>query len=99
MVQHRRSYPVIYTDSERGGVPLAILLKLATCPQPTYCPGTYPFPLKEACLVRRRDVIQPERIAPSFAEAHIDGLPLAMRERITAETRARSPRSAITVME
>ena len=42
---------------------------------------------------------QRELLAPSFAEAMADGLPFAMRERITAETRARTPMSAISVME
>src|SRR5262245_14980290 len=42
---------------------------------------------------------QRELLAPSFAEALADGLPLAMRQRIIAETRARTPLSAISVME
>jgi asparagine synthase (glutamine-hydrolysing) len=42
---------------------------------------------------------QQELLAPEFAEASADGLPLAMRERITAESRDRSPLSAISVME
>jgi asparagine synthase (glutamine-hydrolysing) len=42
---------------------------------------------------------QRELLAPSFAEALADGLPLAMRQRLTAETRARTPLSAISVME
>jgi asparagine synthase (glutamine-hydrolysing) len=42
---------------------------------------------------------QRELLVPGFADALIDGLPLAMRQRITAETRARTPLSAISVME
>jgi asparagine synthase (glutamine-hydrolysing) len=42
---------------------------------------------------------QCELLAPGFAEALADGLPLAMRERVTAETRARTPLSAISVLE
>jgi asparagine synthase (glutamine-hydrolysing) len=42
---------------------------------------------------------QRELLAPDFAEALADGLPPAMRQRITAETRARTPLSAISVME
>jgi asparagine synthase (glutamine-hydrolysing) len=42
---------------------------------------------------------QRELLAPCFAEALADGLPLAMRERVIAETRARTPLSAISVME
>src|SRR5882762_7922297 len=42
---------------------------------------------------------QRELLAPGFAEALADGLPLAMRQRISAETRARTPLSAISVME
>jgi asparagine synthase (glutamine-hydrolysing) len=42
---------------------------------------------------------QQELLAPDFAEASADGLPLAMRERITAESRDRTPLSAISVME
>jgi asparagine synthase (glutamine-hydrolysing) len=42
---------------------------------------------------------QHELLAPGFAEALVDGLPLAMRERVTAETRARTPLSAVSVME
>jgi asparagine synthase (glutamine-hydrolysing) len=42
---------------------------------------------------------QRELLAPDFAEALADGLPPAMRRRITAETRARTPLSAISVME
>jgi asparagine synthase (glutamine-hydrolysing) len=42
---------------------------------------------------------QRELLAPSFAEALADGLPVAMRERIIAQTRARTPLSAISVME
>jgi asparagine synthase (glutamine-hydrolysing) len=42
---------------------------------------------------------QRELLAPDFAEALCDGLPLAMRERIVAETRNRTPLSAISVME
>jgi asparagine synthase (glutamine-hydrolysing) len=42
---------------------------------------------------------QRELLAPGFAEALADGLPLAMRQRITAETRSRTPLSAISVME
>ena len=42
---------------------------------------------------------QHELLAPDFAEALADGLPLAMRQRIIAETRGRTPLSAISVME
>jgi asparagine synthase (glutamine-hydrolysing) len=42
---------------------------------------------------------QHELLAPSFSEPLIDGLPAAMRQRITAETQGRTPLSAISVME
>ena len=42
---------------------------------------------------------QLELLAPSFAEALADGLPVAMRQRIIAESRGRTPLSAISVME
>jgi asparagine synthase (glutamine-hydrolysing) len=42
---------------------------------------------------------QRELLAPCFAEALADGLPPPMRQRLTAETRARTPLSAISVME
>jgi asparagine synthase (glutamine-hydrolysing) len=42
---------------------------------------------------------QRELLAPGFAEALADGLPAAMRQRISAEIRARAPLSAISVME
>jgi asparagine synthase (glutamine-hydrolysing) len=42
---------------------------------------------------------QRELLAPEFASALTDGLPPAMRQRITAETRSRTPLSAISVME
>jgi asparagine synthase (glutamine-hydrolysing) len=42
---------------------------------------------------------QQELLAPSFAEALGDGLPMAMRQRIIAETKGRTPLSAISVME
>jgi asparagine synthase (glutamine-hydrolysing) len=42
---------------------------------------------------------QQELLAPGFAEALADGLPLAMRRRLRAETRGRTPFSAISVME
>jgi asparagine synthase (glutamine-hydrolysing) len=42
---------------------------------------------------------QRELLAPSCAEEVADGLPLAMRQRVIAETRARTPLSAISVME
>ncbi len=42
---------------------------------------------------------QRELLAPDFAGALADGLPCAMRQRITAETRGRTPLSAISVME
>src|SRR5262249_49809487 len=42
---------------------------------------------------------QHELLAPGFAEALADGLPLPMRQRVIAETRARTPLSAISVME
>src|SRR6516225_3075075 len=43
--------------------------------------------------------VQRELLAPAFAEALADGLPLAMRQRLSAETRDRTPLSAISVME
>jgi asparagine synthase (glutamine-hydrolysing) len=42
---------------------------------------------------------QHELLASDFAEVLADGLPLAMRERLIAETRCRTPLSAISVME
>jgi asparagine synthase (glutamine-hydrolysing) len=42
---------------------------------------------------------QRELLAPGFADALADGLPPAIRQRITAETRSRTPLSAISVME
>src|SRR5262249_33654718 len=42
---------------------------------------------------------QRELLAPDFVEALADGLPSAMRRRLVAETRARTPLSAISVME
>jgi asparagine synthase (glutamine-hydrolysing) len=42
---------------------------------------------------------QRELLARDFADVLADGLPLAMRERVLAETRARTPLSAISVME
>jgi asparagine synthase (glutamine-hydrolysing) len=42
---------------------------------------------------------QRELLAPDFAEVLADGLPPAMRKRVIAETRARTPLSAISVME
>jgi asparagine synthase (glutamine-hydrolysing) len=42
---------------------------------------------------------QRELLAPGFAEALADGLPPAMRKRVIAETRTRTPLSAISVME
>jgi len=42
---------------------------------------------------------QHELLAPGFAEALADGLPAAMRQRILAESRGRTPLSAISVME
>jgi asparagine synthase (glutamine-hydrolysing) len=42
---------------------------------------------------------QRELLARDFAEALADGLPQAMRERVIAETKARTPLSAISVME
>src|ERR1700722_15237917 len=42
---------------------------------------------------------QRELLAPGFAEVLADGLAPATRQRITAETRARTPLSAISVME
>jgi asparagine synthase (glutamine-hydrolysing) len=42
---------------------------------------------------------QHELLKPSFAEALADGLPAAMRQRIIAESRGRTPLSAISVME
>jgi asparagine synthase (glutamine-hydrolysing) len=42
---------------------------------------------------------QRELLAPDFVEALDDGLPLSIRERLVAETRARTPLSAISVME
>jgi asparagine synthase (glutamine-hydrolysing) len=42
---------------------------------------------------------QCELLAPDFADVLADGLPLDMRDRLVAETRARTPLSAISVME
>jgi asparagine synthase (glutamine-hydrolysing) len=42
---------------------------------------------------------QHELLAPGFAEALADGLPAEMRQRIIAESRDRTPLSAISVME
>jgi asparagine synthase (glutamine-hydrolysing) len=42
---------------------------------------------------------QRELLASDIAETLADGLPLAMRQRVIAETRARTPLSAISVME
>jgi asparagine synthase (glutamine-hydrolysing) len=42
---------------------------------------------------------QRELLARDFVEALADGLPLAIRERLVAETQARTPLSAISVME
>jgi asparagine synthase (glutamine-hydrolysing) len=42
---------------------------------------------------------QHELLVPSFTEALADGLPTAMRQRILAESRGRTPLSAISVME
>ena len=42
---------------------------------------------------------QRELLAPDFTEVLADGLPLAMRQRLVAETRGRTPLSAISVME
>jgi asparagine synthase (glutamine-hydrolysing) len=42
---------------------------------------------------------QRELLASDFVEALADGLPLAIRQRLVAETRARTPLSAISVME
>jgi asparagine synthase (glutamine-hydrolysing) len=42
---------------------------------------------------------QQELMAADFAAPLADGLPLAMRQRLTAETRGRTPLSAISVME
>ncbi len=42
---------------------------------------------------------QHELLAPDFAKALADGLPPAMRERLTAETCGRTPLSAISIME
>jgi asparagine synthase (glutamine-hydrolysing) len=42
---------------------------------------------------------QQELLARDFAEALADGLPGAMRERLVAETKGRTPLSAISVME
>ena len=42
---------------------------------------------------------QDELLAPGFAEALADGLPVAMRQRLIAEIRGRTPLSAISVME
>jgi asparagine synthase (glutamine-hydrolysing) len=42
---------------------------------------------------------QRELLAPDFVESLADGLPLALRQQIVAETRARTPLSAISVME
>jgi asparagine synthase (glutamine-hydrolysing) len=42
---------------------------------------------------------QRELLAPGFVDALADGLPLAMRQRVIAQTGARTPLSAISVME
>ena len=42
---------------------------------------------------------QRELLAPCFVEELADGLPTAMRQRVIAETRGRTPLSAISVME
>ena len=42
---------------------------------------------------------QRELLAPDFAEVLADGLPLAMRQRLIAQTQGRTPLSAISVME
>ena len=42
---------------------------------------------------------QDELLAPGFAEALADGLPVAMRQRLIDESRGRTPLSAISVME
>src|SRR5262249_3174068 len=42
---------------------------------------------------------QRELLARDFAEPLVDGLPSSMRQRLVAETRARTPLSAISVME
>jgi asparagine synthase (glutamine-hydrolysing) len=42
---------------------------------------------------------QRELLAPGFAEALADGLPWAMRQRLLAQSKARTPLSAISVME
>jgi asparagine synthase (glutamine-hydrolysing) len=42
---------------------------------------------------------QRELLAPDFVEALADGLPVAIRKQLVAETRARTPLSAISVME
>jgi asparagine synthase (glutamine-hydrolysing) len=42
---------------------------------------------------------QHELLTPGFAEALAEGLPMAMRQRLIAETRGRTPLSAISVME
>jgi asparagine synthase (glutamine-hydrolysing) len=42
---------------------------------------------------------QRELLAPAFAEALVDGLPPAMRRRLSEETRVRTPLSAISLME
>ena len=42
---------------------------------------------------------QHELLAPSFADALADGLPEEMRQRLIAESRGRTPLSAISVME
>lgn len=42
---------------------------------------------------------QRELLAPGFADVLADGLPPAMRQRLTAETKGRMPLSAISVME
>lgn len=42
---------------------------------------------------------QRELLAPEFADVLADGLPAAMRQRLVAETRGRTPLSAISVLE
>jgi asparagine synthase (glutamine-hydrolysing) len=61
--------------------------------------GDDPLALYQLAYALFLPEFQRELLVPGFAEALVDGLPAAMRQRLTAETRARSPLSAISVME
>jgi asparagine synthase (glutamine-hydrolysing) len=61
--------------------------------------GDDPLALYQLAYALFLPQFQRELLAPGFAEPLADGLPRAMRQRLTAETRARTPLSAISVME